>query len=121
MTSLSPEARPGVAPASAAGASGELGSDRDRLLGALARSDALFNAVLAQMPAALLLVEAPSGGLVYWNGKRVSHQYLDAPVREIRDVHFAFGLPRVETGTLVIRVVGGTGVVRVDGVAILQR
>ena len=43
------------------------GGDRDRLMVALARHDGLLDAVLAQLPGALLLVEAPSGQLVYWN------------------------------------------------------
>ncbi len=59
--------RSGAAPTSPPPEAPSPGSDRERLLVALARHDGLLDVVSAQMPAALLLVEAPSGQLVYWN------------------------------------------------------
>ena len=54
----------------------------------------------------------------YWRGKFVKTIDLDEKPAEYRDVYSVFNLSSVQTGTLEVRVMGGTGPVRIDGVAI---
>ena len=69
---------------------------------------------------AIMVREMPGAGQIraYWNGKFVKTFDQDETPAEYRDVYTVLNFATVHTGTLEIRVIGGTGPVRIDGVAV---